>query len=164
MLFFFSSWNQSFMQCSNIIILSTLHRCTSFSQSEKNDKRKCKLFYNKNVSNITSCFQFLRRPHQSSFIRSVDYRISEKSLKDLLNINMYKACLQIDKECRWGEICVTVCLSFSISSFHLHYKLQQTEFHCNDLYSGVKPVNSKGVLAIVYSSWHFTSINLFLFI
>jgi hypothetical protein len=34
------------------------------------------------------------------FVGSVDYCITEESLKDRLNINMHEACQQIDKECR----------------------------------------------------------------
>ncbi|KAJ1400675.1 Serine aminopeptidase, S33 [Sesbania bispinosa] len=49
---------------------------------------------------------FLERIRKEGFIElktksgSVDYRITEESLKDRLNINMHEACLQIDKECR----------------------------------------------------------------
>lgn len=49
---------------------------------------------------------FLERIRKEGFIElktksgSVEYRITEESLKDRLSIDMHEACLQIDKECR----------------------------------------------------------------
>ncbi|KAK2358660.1 alpha/beta-Hydrolases superfamily protein [Trifolium repens] len=50
---------------------------------------------------------FIERIRKEGFIElktksgSVDYRITEESLKDRLSINMHEACQQIDKECRF---------------------------------------------------------------
>ncbi|KAI5415189.1 hypothetical protein KIW84_040586 [Lathyrus oleraceus] len=53
---------------------------------------------------------FLERIRKEGFIElktksgSVDYRITEESLKDRLNINMQETCLHIGKECRFLTI------------------------------------------------------------
>ncbi|CAK8564035.1 unnamed protein product [Lathyrus sativus] len=50
---------------------------------------------------------FMERIRKEGFIElktksgSVDYRITEESLKDRLSINMHETCMQIDKECRF---------------------------------------------------------------
>lgn len=45
------------------------------------------------------------------FLRKVDYRVTEERFMDRLNTDVHKACLMIDKECRWGEIKITSILS-----------------------------------------------------
>jgi len=36
----------------------------------------------------------------STFVGGIDYRVTEESLKDRLNIIMLEECLNIDNECR----------------------------------------------------------------
>jgi len=141
------------MQSTNIILSILLH-VTSFFCKWNNTCTRCNFVYNKkNVINIT-CLQFLRASHQYSFVGSVDYRLTEESLKDRLSIDVHEACLQIDKECRWGKNCRIVCLSFtvSLSPFHLH---------CKNPYIGISEWWRS--FGHSYGRCHFTSINLFCF-
>jgi len=40
----------------------------------------------------------------STVAGNFEYRVTLESLMDRLDTNMQEACLQIDKECRWGNI------------------------------------------------------------
>jgi hypothetical protein len=102
------------MQCSNNIILSILLLGTSFFESETTHTREGAILFTTKTCNLYDLF--------SVFEGSVDYRITEESLKDRLSIDMHDAYLQIDKECRCGKNCLILCLSFTVSPFHLHYK------------------------------------------
>ena len=48
----------------------------------------------------------------STVAGSFDYRVTEESLMDRLGTNMHEACLQIDKECRWGNCLVSFASPF----------------------------------------------------
>ncbi|XP_045811900.1 uncharacterized protein LOC123906093 [Trifolium pratense] len=78
---------------------------------------------------------FIERIRKEGFIElktksgSVDYRVTEESLKDRLNINMHEECQQIDKECRFltvhgdADIIIPVGDAFEFAKILPNHKL-----------------------------------------